>query len=262
MHLSSLSQLCILLVTLPLSVTFTYANRHHIPSGHDAHEMDIEFSDSRSTSTNEISLGDVCDSSISDGVSWGEKGHTIVGVIAESFLSSNTLSAVKSLLASGQTISREADWADCARERIPKYRWTAPLHYINTPDWECQGYKVTRDCQCIGQGDVCQYGGCVDGAIQNFTGQLKQYNRLHQSGYYDPAGAGYHESKEDYTDALKFILHFMGDIHQPLRKYMTHLSTDLLCTALHCILSPIRSAAKACCSSASSINYSSMYLHV
>ncbi len=43
-----------------------------------------------------------------------------------------------------------ANWADQVRSQ-PAYKWSAPLHFIDTPDWEC-AYTPASDCadsQCV-----------------------------------------------------------------------------------------------------------------
>ncbi|MCD9645273.1 hypothetical protein HAX54_034099 [Datura stramonium] len=51
-----------------------------------------------------------------------------------------------------------------------KYRWTSPLHFIDTPDKACN-FDYERDCHDQhGVKDMC-----VAGAIQNFTTQLSHY---------------------------------------------------------------------------------------
>ena len=88
-------------------------------------------------------------------------------------------------------VSLVASWADSvARDEFP---WSPPLHFINTPDWDCT-YDRTRDCNDNGVQNVC-----VDGAIQNFTSQLVAGN-----------------APLTLNVALKFVIHFIGDIHQPL----------------------------------------------
>jgi len=67
------------------------------------------------------------------------------------------------------------------------------LHRVNTADWICN-YDRFRDCQLnIGQ-------RCVNVGIRNYTGRLPH-------------------NKQDIIqrqEALKFLVHFIGDVHQPL----------------------------------------------
>ncbi|XP_054800949.1 endonuclease 1-like isoform X1 [Prosopis cineraria] len=89
-------------------------------------------------------------------------------------------------------------WPDQIRI-LYKYRWTSPLHYINIPDNKCS-FVYSRDCH---DSNGVQ-GMCVAGAIMNFTSQLLHY----EEGTDDPP--------HNMTEALLFLSHFVGDIHQPM----------------------------------------------
>jgi len=117
---------------------------------------------------------------------WGKTGHEIVATIATSLIDSNVASSVSSILG-GQTLTDVCDWADEVK-REPQWKWSAVLHYINTPDWACD-FSFSRDCAD---------SMCVAGAIANYTNQLAN------------------DSGDTQTTALKFLTHFVGDIHQPL----------------------------------------------
>lgn len=122
---------------------------------------------------------------------WGPIGHSSIANIAQNLLSPNANSHVTSLLQYkyNGNMSNAANWADEVRI-LPEFKWSAPLHFINTPDWKCN-YIRSRDCYDQTEGK----NFCVDMAIQNYTTLLKKYNDV---------------------DSLKFIIHFVGDIHQPL----------------------------------------------
>jgi hypothetical protein len=119
---------------------------------------------------------------------WGTDGHQVTGSVAQSLLTSATQSRVSSILA-GQTLSQVSTWADSVKSS-PAYLWSAVLHYIDTPDWACN-YQYSRDCPSA---------QCVSGALKNYT------KRLVDSSL--PA--------TQINEALKFVTHFAGDIHQPL----------------------------------------------
>uniref|UniRef100_A0A7N2LNK5 Aspergillus nuclease S1 n=1 Tax=Quercus lobata TaxID=97700 RepID=A0A7N2LNK5_QUELO len=89
-------------------------------------------------------------------------------------------------------------WPDQIRH-WHKYRWTSPLHFIDTPDDECT-FNYQRDCHDPhGVEDMC-----VAGAVQNFTSQLVDYRE------------GSADRRYNMTEAFLFLSHFMGDIHQPM----------------------------------------------
>ncbi|PKU80085.1 endonuclease 2 [Dendrobium catenatum] len=129
------------------------------------------------------------------GDAWGKEGHIMACKIAEPYLTEKTLKAVVDLLpeTAGGELSTICPWADTVRFR---YRWSSPLHYINTPG-VCN-YKYSRDCH-NSHGEA---GMCVAGAINNYTNQLY--------GYGNPS------NQYNLTESLMFLAHFVGDIHQPL----------------------------------------------
>lgn len=119
---------------------------------------------------------------------WGSVGHEVVAQVASSLLTNTSQHAISALLHGNATLPGIANWADEVREQ-PEWRWSEPLHFIDTPDWLCDGYNQTRDCPG---------GRCVEGAITNYTQQLSKGPVL------------------DNEVALKFLVHYFGDIHQPL----------------------------------------------
>ena len=119
---------------------------------------------------------------------WGEDGHCIAADIAARELTPETAARVKELL-DGQSLADVSTWADEVRRRR-EYQWSAPLHYVNVPP-EADGFEFQRDCPT---------GECVVGAIHRFIGVLR-----------DPVAD--HVEK---AEALKFLVHFVGDVHQPL----------------------------------------------
>ncbi|EFJ10925.1 hypothetical protein SELMODRAFT_127227 [Selaginella moellendorffii] len=125
---------------------------------------------------------------------WGDVGHIVTCMIAESFFKAPTQNAVTDLLsATGLNFSQSCTWADHVK-RSYAYRWSAPLHFADTPDNVC-GYDDERDCHYFGAKNVC-----ITAAIYNYTSQLE-----HQ-----------HNVTYNLTEALMFLAHFLGDIHQPM----------------------------------------------
>eukprot|EP00474_Spongospora_subterranea_P008392 CRZ08850.1 hypothetical protein [Spongospora subterranea] len=124
---------------------------------------------------------------------WGKEGHEIVAAIAQSLLTDKANGICATLLAhDGGTLESIASWADEIR-RFAQYRWTEPLHFVDTPEWACK--FVDSDCDAK---------GCVVSAIHNYTTRLR---------------TPFHGSES--TIDLKFLTHFAGDIHQPLHVSFT-----------------------------------------
>lgn len=131
---------------------------------------------------------------------WSKEGHMMTCKIAQDLLEAEAAHAVKNLLPEyvNGDLSALCVWPDQVRHWY-KYRWTSPLHFIDTPDNACS-FDYQRDCHDThGNEDMC-----VAGAVQNFTSQLSHYKE------------GTADRRYNLTEALLFLSHFMGDIHQPM----------------------------------------------
>lgn len=117
---------------------------------------------------------------------WGAEGHEAVAIIAEHHLSPKAKQEIDRLLSlePGQTLTTVATWADEHRSRD-----SSSWHYVNFPRNTCE-YEESRDCS---------RGNCVVGAIKSQLQILKS-----------------NTSEENRLKALKFLVHFVGDVHQPL----------------------------------------------
>ena len=119
---------------------------------------------------------------------FGKTGHEIVCEIAFQELTSNARAAVVTLIdldGPGSTFSKACNWADEARQK----RLRRPEHFINVPRYY---YEVrTGSCRL---GDRCLFS-----AIRHDTDVLL-----------------YSEDDRKRLEALKYLGHWVGDIHQPL----------------------------------------------
>jgi hypothetical protein len=118
--------------------------------------------------------------------SWGEDGHSILAEIAQRRLTPEASAAVDRILGHNHSLASVASWADDYRDQDPT---TAPWHFVDIPVDVIQFDPTT---ECIND-------GCV----------IAQLNRLRN----DLRCASTDQQKKD---ALKFAVHFVGDIHQPL----------------------------------------------
>ena len=124
---------------------------------------------------------------------WSALGHRLVGDLAARQLQPSAQAEVARLLAgeSDPTLAGVAVWADDLRASSPAdYQRTSRWHYINTPEGTCAA-DMARDCPD---------GECVVGAIE-----------AQQRLLADPA-----QPPATRRDALKFLVHFVGDVHQPM----------------------------------------------
>ncbi len=121
---------------------------------------------------------------------WGVDGHRAVGQIAEHHLTRKARREVQRLLGT-ETLALVSTWPDEIRY-YPEFKETAPWHYVNTPS----GLNET------------QY-------LQELKGQTNPnaYNMLQAKlqELQNPA-----KTQAEKVAALKFIVHLVGDAHQPL----------------------------------------------
>jgi hypothetical protein len=126
-----------------------------------------------------------------DAPAWSGFGHRLVGELAERRLSPEARAQVRDLLRdeAEPTLAAVSPWPDRVRDE-PAYAWTAPLHYVRIHDRRCR-YAASRDCED---------GECVVGAIERYARELGDSRR----------------SRQERAEALKFLVHFVADVHQPL----------------------------------------------
>ncbi|MEO8002452.1 MAG: S1/P1 nuclease [Arenimonas sp.] len=120
-------------------------------------------------------------------------GHEIIGDLAQRELNVKAQTEVSRLLSKETipTLAGVASWADELRESDPELgKKTGRWHYMNYPREGGCDYVPARDCPD---------GNCLIAAVnKNFT-ILSDKNR----------------SDAERAEALKFLVHFVGDDHQP-----------------------------------------------
>lgn len=126
---------------------------------------------------------------------WGKLGHSVVADLAQRHLSPAAEAEVERLLAPENTksLADVASWPDEIRNDPTKdalWKQTSGLHYINFISGDCN-YTPPRDCK----GDRCVVAG-----IEHYVAILGDKSQ--------PDAAR--------LEALKFVVHFIGDEHQPL----------------------------------------------
>jgi len=124
---------------------------------------------------------------------WSRLGHRLVAEVAERGLTPAARAQVADLLRGepAPTLAGVAAWADELRDQDPDLgKRSAKWHYVNLADNGCR-YDAARDCPG---------GGCVVAAIDAQAAILADRTR----------------PRAERVRALKFVVHFVGDIHQPL----------------------------------------------
>ena len=117
---------------------------------------------------------------------WGREGHQIVAAVAEDHLDETTKVMVQSLIGNNHLYSISM-WADDIRNERHE---TAPWHYVDIPLG--RSYDAKHDCSSP--------SGCVVVKIADFAKVMTDKQA----------------SRESRGEALKFVVHFVGDIHQPM----------------------------------------------
>jgi hypothetical protein len=125
---------------------------------------------------------------------WGREGHRLTALVAEHYLTPETRAAIAQLLGK-QTLADVAPWADEYRSDHPE---TAPWHFVDIPAAE-QAYDRKRDCPLPPNDPNSPWRDCVPDRILYFEGRLGDSSL----------------SPQERAIALKFLVHLIGDIHQP-----------------------------------------------
>jgi len=124
---------------------------------------------------------------------WGPQGHRLVAALAWDDLTPEVRAEIATLLAgeADPTLPGIANWADRLREEDPDLgRRSARWHYVNIAEHDCE----------YGAASACRGGDCVVEAIRTQAAILGDRS----------------QPLEARRQALKFVVHFVGDVHQPM----------------------------------------------
>lgn len=131
-----------------------------------------------------------------DASAWGRKGHAAVAALAQAHLTPTAQAQVEALLrddldrdgkSSGRTtLAQIASWPDEIRDIAPKGEYAG---------WHTRANPVCSDA--LG---ACQDGHCVDENIIHYAALLRDKQ----------------QPVRVRNEALKWVVHLVGDLHQPL----------------------------------------------
>jgi hypothetical protein len=131
---------------------------------------------------------------------WGEEGHSIIAEIAQRRLTPQAAQAIARILGNGSgssdytvpSLASVSTWADEVRYdgAVPNstYNW----HFVDIPK-DDDHYDPSTECPK----DNPAQGDCVINELERLRNELRCL------------------SGQDQLKALKFAVHFVGDIHQP-----------------------------------------------
>jgi hypothetical protein len=122
---------------------------------------------------------------------WGQEGHSIVAEIAQRRVDQDTLKKIKTLLGGEISLASIASWADDYRSSHPEtFNW----HFVDIPYGRFT-YDPAVDCRLDPE-----KGDCAINALMRAREALGDCWR----------------PRAERIEALKFLVHFVGDVHQPL----------------------------------------------
>lgn len=120
---------------------------------------------------------------------WGRKAHSVIAEIAWRELTPAARESVAAIMGT-DTIQETAAWADGVRGQNDEFPWTAPYHYANLPaDATVYHHPSDRPPQ----------GNVIDG-VTDFARRITDASL----------------TPLERKQALMFVVHFVGDLHQPL----------------------------------------------
>lgn len=125
---------------------------------------------------------------------WGVVGHQAVAFVAQDLISPQTKAWAQAIIGdkTSSFLANYATWADSYKSTSVG-AFTKPFHYIDANDSPPQTCNVdyNRDCP---------QNNCVVSAIANYTNLLQDTS----------------QSQIIRNQSLMFLIHFIGDVHQPL----------------------------------------------
>jgi hypothetical protein len=123
----------------------------------------------------------------SPALAWGKTGHRVVAAIADTQLSGLARAHVREILGQGESLDEAANWPDEMRSDPAQFwqKTSTPWHYVTVNG-------ITYD-HAPSEGDALE--------------ALNHFKRVLQ----DPKA-----NLADKQLALRFVIHIVGDLHQPL----------------------------------------------
>ena len=118
---------------------------------------------------------------------WGPEGHDLVARLAERYLTPAARTQVSEILGPGVTMASISSWADQIRRSRPE---TGTWHYTDIP-LSASRFDMQRDCP---------KGDCV----------------IYQIAAFEKVVGNRSATPEARREGLMFLIHFVGDLHQPL----------------------------------------------
>jgi hypothetical protein len=129
-------------------------------------------------------------------LAWGKEGHILTALIAEQGLTPKTKEKLIELGFTSIGQDEVCNFADHVRRKkeFPQYFKSGPWHFVDIPYGEIKSHQQADDFIAAHNPNVCAQ-------IDNFARRLRSLNT----------------DRNDKQEAVKFLVHFVGDVHQPLQ---------------------------------------------
>ena len=131
-------------------------------------------------------------------VAWGPEGHRIVAEVAKKRLTATAHQKIIQLLGNDD-LAAISVWADDIRPERPE---SSAWHFVDIP-MKAPAFSEARDCYHPDEkipATINDHHNCVVDRIEIFQQALS-----------DP-----HARRDKRIEALKFLVHFVADVHQPM----------------------------------------------
>ena len=133
---------------------------------------------------------------------WGNEAHRVTALMAQEMLTPRARSAATELL-DGGNLADASGYMDVYREALKReIPGSEAWHFDNRP---ICNKSAASDKPATGAPEYCQGGNCLSAQVPRLFGILANHSR----------------ERGERQQALRFLVHMVGDMHQPL-----HASDD------------------------------------
>jgi hypothetical protein len=137
------------------------------------------------------------------GWGWGRDGHSVVGKIAELRLSDEARAALAELTDRSLADVQISSWPDTITH-LNTFPLNAFWHYVDIP-YDADDFDPQREAEAVAK------------RVQKTAEEIGTKNNvIDQIDYWKGVLANPKETRYKRYTALRFLVHFLGDIHQPL----------------------------------------------
>jgi S1/P1 Nuclease len=151
-----------------------------------------------------------------EALAWGDEGHEAVGLVADHYLTAGARAALTQILSNPSDpplpsdIASRATWAD-------KYRMSSAARYAATHNWHFVDLEISgpdMNAACFNRFGQAVPGPASQGPPDDcVVDKIEQFEAELSTAGLDP---------QERQLAVQFLLHFVGDVHQPLHSADNH----------------------------------------